>query len=352
VRIGVIGVGGIGGIIAAWLTRAGADVTPAARDPEARAILASRGYDVTDLDGKQWTVPVSRPPVATLAEAGAPFDAVIVTTQSPALEDALRSAAPALAEDAIVVVCQNGLPEERARRVVPNAQVLGCVVGWGASMVAPGRYKRTSSGGLQLGDPTSKIPPSGPSVDALVRALDAVDGGAKLADNFAGVRWSKLAINAVTSAVGAIGGERLGPLLMHREVRRLGLEIFTELEAVARASGVTLAPVGGTLDISAVTITPKERAATLSLSLIGKHFIVLAVGLKFRRMRSSMLYALERGRPPEIDYLNGEIVRRGEALGIPTPANRALVERVRAIEAKRERSSVEGLIAVARSISA
>jgi 2-dehydropantoate 2-reductase len=88
------------------------------------------------------------------------------------------------------------------------------------------------------------------------------------------------------------------------------------------------------------------------LSLLGKHALLLAVGAKFRRMRSSMLYALERGRPPEIDHLNGEIVRRGAALGVPTPVNAALVERVRAISAGRERSDVSGLLTLARALSA
>lgn len=37
-----------------------------------------------------------------------------------------------------------------------------------------------------------------------------------------------------------------------------------------------------------------------------------------------MPYALERGKPPEIDYLNGEVVRRGDVLGVPVPVNRAL----------------------------
>jgi 2-dehydropantoate 2-reductase len=53
-----------------------------------------------------------------------------------------------------------------------------------------------------------------------------------------------------------------------------------------------------------------------------------------------MLYALERGRPPEIDFLNGEIVARGRALGVPTPVNAALVEAVRAVEARRASSSL------------
>jgi 2-dehydropantoate 2-reductase len=63
-------------------------------------------------------------------------------------------------------------------------------------------------------------------------------------------------------------------------------------------------------------------------------------------MRSSMLYALERGRPPEIDFLNGEIVRRGAALGVPTPVSAALVEAVRAIEARRGSSSLAALRAI------
>jgi 2-dehydropantoate 2-reductase len=61
---------------------------------------------------------------------------------------------------------------------------------------------------------------------------------------------------------------------------------------------------------------------------------LLIVGYKFRRMRSSMLYALERGRPIEIDYLNGEIIKRGKHLGVPTPVNSAIIDTVKQIEQK------------------
>lgn len=354
-RIAVIGVGGIGGVLAACVTRGGGDVTPIARDPVARAALLASGYRVTDRDGTAWSTPVSRPPAATLPDALAldarPFDVVVLTTQAPALDEALRSAAPAMSPSTLLVVCQNGLPEARAKLILPSTRVLGCVVGWGASMTAPGVYQRTSGGGLQLGDADAGAKSSS-DLDELLAALRAT-GPAELTDNFAGVRWSKLAINSVTSTLGAVGGEALGRLLLHGAVRRLALEIFTEVEAVAKASGVRLAPVGGTLDISSVTLTPRERAARWPRpSYLGKHALLLAVGAKFRRMRSSMLYALERGRPPEIDHLNGEIVRRGEALGVPTPVNRALVLRVRAIEAGQERSSVASLRELAQGLNA
>jgi 2-dehydropantoate 2-reductase len=106
-------------------------------------------------------------------------------------------------------------------------------------------------------------------------------------------------------------------------------------------------PVGGTLEIDKIAITDAERQLSIgSPRLAYKHSILLAVGLKYRRMRSSMLYALERGRPPEIDYLNGEIVGRGAVHGVPTPVNRALVAQVRAIERKQAAPSLETLRAL------
>jgi 2-dehydropantoate 2-reductase len=358
VRIAIIGVGGIGGVLAATMSRARIEVVPIARDGAVREVLAREGYRLTELDGSEWTAPVTHPPAATLREAHdldpRPFDAVVFTTQAPALEHALRDAAPAFSPNTIVVVCQNGLPEARAKRVLPGTRVLGCVVGWGASMVAPGRYKRTSTGGLQLGDPATGEArlASDAALDALILALGASSPTA-LTDNFAGVRWSKLAINSVTSTLGAIGGDALGPLLMHASVRRLALEVFSELEAVATRAGVRLAKVGGTLDISSVTLTRAERRSPVPLpSLLGKHALLLAVGMKFRRMRSSMLYALERGRPPEIDFLNGEITQHGALLGVPTPVNHALITHVRQIEAGLQRPSARALMRLARKLNA
>jgi 2-dehydropantoate 2-reductase len=46
--------------------------------------------------------------------------------------------------------------------------------------------------------------------------------------------------------------------------------------------------------------------------------------------RSSMLQDLERGRPTEIDALNGYVVRRGVELGVPVPVNTTLTHMIRA----------------------
>ena len=96
---------------------------------------------------------------------------------------------------------------------------------------------------------------------------------------------------------------------------------MSEVVAVARKEDVHLEKVSGTLDLDWIALTEEERAAAGSPSLVAKHGLLLAVGFRYRRMRSSMLSAIERGRTPAVDFLNGEIVTRARTHRIPTPAN-------------------------------
>jgi 2-dehydropantoate 2-reductase len=68
------------------------------------------------------------------------------------------------------------------------------------------------------------------------------------------------------------------------------------------------------------------------------------IGLKYRRIRSSSLQSLERGRPTEIDYLNGYICDRADDLGVPVPVNRAVVAMIKAIEVKQRPLSIENTV--------
>jgi 2-dehydropantoate 2-reductase len=323
VNIAVVGCGGIGGLFVAKLLRAGYSVTPIVNRAALHETLRVRGLEVEDADASRFRVKLLPVDTSRL------FDVVIMATQSTTLAEALRDVLPRLAKDGVVVTCQNGLPEAHARRVLENAGrspecVVGCVVGFGASMVAPGEYHQTSSGGLQLG--RSSVD----SVDPLeVAQIFADVAPTTVVQNFVGVRWSKLAINCVTTTFGALSGLPLGKLLAYRSIRRLALEVFAEVAAVAKAAGVAVEPVGGTLAIDSIAINDDDRGALVSPALLYKHAVLLAVGFKYRKMRSSMLYALERGRPVEIDFLNGEVVTRGAALGVSTPVNAALVAQLK-----------------------
>jgi 2-dehydropantoate 2-reductase len=206
-------------------------------------------------------------------------------------------------------------------------------------MPEPGRYERTAAGGFQLG----RL--DGSADDDLRRVAELLEaiGPVTLTANLRGARWSKLALNCAVSALGTIAGERLGPLVRVRRYRRLALELMTEAVAVAHAEGVRLEKVAGTLDLDWIALTDADRAARASASLTAKHALLVAVGLRYRRMRSSMLAAIERGRTPAIDFLNGEVVTRGRSRDVPTPANARIVANVWEIANGRQRSSRETL---------
>jgi 2-dehydropantoate 2-reductase len=337
-RIVIVGCGGVGGILAARLTRAGVDVTPVTGSPAITDALARDGYHVRELAGNEWTMRPARPPVDALAgcQPGAPFDLCIVATKATTLAAAVAAAQPHLAPTAPVVCCQNGLPDDIAADIVGRERVLGCVVLFGATMEAPGAYTQTAKGGLKVGRPFSESPDPTRWVGVFGAIAPAV-----VVPDLAAVRWTKLALNCASSTLGLIGGVRLGALLRRGFVRRLVLEIWTEVAEVAAASGCSMVPIGGTFDIDRMALSPRERSRPLvSPGLALKHVILLGVALKYRSMRSSMLVALERGRAPEIDFLNGEIVRRGAMLGVATPVNARLVESVTRIFAGEERPSM------------
>ena len=332
-RILVMGAGGIGGIVAATLTEIGAVVTAVTTNTAIREAVDKSGYRVID-DGEERVVAGTMSP----APSGS-YDLCILATQPPNVEDAAHTALRHLADDAEVVVLQNGLCEERVASIVGAGRVIGAIVAWGASMPAPGRYERTAHGGFALGRLSGQLDPDLRRVSELLEAI----GPVTLTENLRGARWSKLALNCAVSALGTIAGERLGPLVRVRRYRRLALEIMTEVVAVARAEQVQLEKVAGTLDLEWVTLSDADKAATASVSLTAKHTLLLAVGLRYRRMRSSMLAAIERHRTPAIDFLNGEVVTRGQRHAIPTPINARIVDLVWSIAKGSRTSSRETL---------
>ena len=204
-------------------------------------------------------------------------------------------------------------------------------------MWAPGHVEKTSAGGYTVGSLSGNVDDQIRLVARVLSDCDPVD----VSLNLRGARWSKLAINCAISSLGTIGGQRLGSLMRHRFVRRLCLETMTDVTQVAIKDGVKLEKVAGTLDLEWLALDEDERLTTGSPSLIAKHAVLLAVGAKYRRLRSSMLSAIERGREPPIDFLNQEIVDRSESHGIPAPINRALCAQVRRISAGEDKPSIQ-----------
>jgi 2-dehydropantoate 2-reductase len=236
-----------------------------------------------------------------------------------------------------MVCLQNGLCEERVAAFAGADRVAGAIVAWGATQVSPGVVDRTSAGGFSVGRLDGA---PDPVVEALGRVLESI-GPVQLTANLRGARWSKLAINCAISGLGTLGGSRLGALLRHRFVRRLALELMTEAVEVARREEVVLEKVSGTIDLEWIALTASERRAAGSAGLVAKHGLLLAVGSRYRRLRSSMLAAIERGRAPAVDFLNGEVTARAARHGLDAPLNAAVQRGVHDLAAGRRRPGLD-----------
>lgn len=344
-RVLVMGCGGIGGVIAAKLIKAGCQVTAITHNPTIASALKAQGLEAIYEDGPL-RVELEVYAQADELDPARRFELAVLAVPPDAALAAAKAASPLLAPGGVMVCCPNGLVEERLAKEIPEAQILGGVVGFGAERVAQGIVRQTSPGGFVLG----RINPFAEGVEdqglALAASILSAVGPIQLSDNLRGARWSKLAINCAISSLGTIGGDRLGALLRYRFVRRLALEVMTEVVMIAKAEGVRLEKVSGTLNLDWMALDERERQRPASTGLFARHSVLLAVGTKFRNMRSSMLAALERGRMPPVDFLNGEITSRAAEHGLEVPVNAAILALVHQLARKEQRSSIQTLRAL------
>ena len=335
-RVLLLGCGAVGGVIAGGLLRAGRPLSIVTHNDEIAQAINRDGLRLTTPEG-QWTLPATAH--VCLEDARGPFDAVYLAMKATDVEEAARDVAGCLTPRGYVVTLQNGVIEDRVAAILGRERVVAALVGWGATMHAPGVYEMTSCGELVVGETDGRL------TDRVGRIQATLNDAAPttISTNIYGVQWSKLAINCVITTLGAITGQLLGEMLRRSAIRRLGLAIVSEVVDVAQACGIVLEPVGGTLDIGRLYLPPERRHGGLGFDLLTRHVIMLVVGVKFRKLKSSMLQSLERGRRCEIDIMNGYVVEQGRARGVPTPVNSALTELVHDIEVGRRTIRPENL---------
>lgn len=343
-RVLVVGCGGVGGVVAAHLARHSHDVTVLTTNGAVAAAIERRGLRLrTSFRGPRNELSAAvRLAHRELSRGIAPFEVVLLATQPPEVEGAAQAVQPWLLPEGRVVCFQNGLCEDRVARRVGRERVIGAVVVWGASMPEPGLAVRTSAGGFNIG--RLDLPPDEP-LKRVAELLGAV-GPVHVTRNLRGVRWSKLAVNCAVSTLGTIGGEPVGVLMRRHDARQLGIEVVTEAITVARAEGVTLERLAGWVNLEWIQLTEREQAAHCFLTLALKHLTVLAAAVPYRRLRSSMLAAIERGRAPAVDFLNGEVIERAVTHRLEVPVNIAVRDAVWAIARGELKPSVQALHAV------
>jgi len=212
-------------------------------------------------------------------------------------------------------------------------------VGWGATMLGPGRIDLTSDGEFIIGELDGEVTHRLLIIKSMLEKICKV----KISTNIHGALFSKLIINSCITTLGAVCGLYLGEMLNLSIARTIFLQIFTEAVEVAKASQINLEKIAGKIDPYKFALTSKELNNSFSFSLLKKHLMIQLIGIKYRRLKSSSLQSLERGKPTEIDFLNGYIVEKARKFNIPVPINEKLVAMVKAIEAGKMKIERENL---------
>lgn len=324
----MLGAGAVGGITAALMKKNGYDVEIICKYDEYASLISNYGLNVRGTCG---SFSVKLPAYSSAKLLNSKKDVILHATKSTDLVDAVVDSAFLLKDDGCFVSMQNGIVEDELITVARGKKVIGCVTGWGATMESQGNLVMTSAGDFILGYP-GKPPDS--YLSLVAEALSSVVP-VRMTDNIMGHLYSKLIINSCITSLGAICGLYLGKMLSVAKIRRIFIEIIRESVAVADSMKIRIEVFGGVLDFRKFI----ERSDPVSD--FRRHLMIRLIGFKYRRLKSSSLQSLERGKPSEIDFLNGYIVRNAEKHNIKVPVNKAVVQKIHEIEAQKRIISAE-----------
>lgn len=300
-RVAVLGSGAMGAIFGSALARVGMEVLFFDNRPDVVAAIAGSGLQV---DGVSGTTSAHFPATTDAAELGF-VDVALVLVDSNATEEIARVATHCLDEGGFALTLQNGIGnwETLAAHLGANRVVAGSTYNSGANL-GPGRASHTDFGITVIGEIDGTLSDRARAVAQLFQAAGLPT---EVSDNVQGHIWSKFVHNCAINPVSAVTGLRPFEIARTAAASALLDRLLDEILAVVAAANIKLPEDD-----------PRE--------LIHAH-------CRQRSNRPSMLQHLESKRRTEIDALNGALVKRGQALGIASPFNEAIVMIVKALEA-------------------
>ena len=306
-KTAVVGSGAVGCYFGGMLARAGAPVVLIGRAKHVEAF--NRNGLRMETTRFEETVPVS---ASTDLAAACEAQLVLFCVKSIDSEPVAKLLAPHLARDALVLDLQNGVDNVRRICTQLSNPVVAAVVYVACEMIDAGRMKHHGRGDLVIGSMdsiTGHSMPTRAQLEMLATLLARAEIPCVISEDIEGDLWFKFLINCAYNAISALGRSRYARMTSTPESRRVMEDAVREVLAVAHATGVRM-PAG---DLTAKAI---------------------ALADAMPQQLSSMAQDLERGKRTEIDDLNGFVVMRGEALGVPTPVNRTLQALVKLAESR------------------
>ena len=291
-RFAILGSGAVGGYYGAKLAQAGHHVTFIARGAHLAAIR-ERGLQIKSPMLGDFTVTAGGE--EDTRNVG-PVDVVIVAVKAYDNETALPMIPPMIGADTCVLTLQNGVDSvNEVAAIVGEDRVIGGTTYIATALAGPGLIEQTGTHRrIVFGEVFGSLPRMTERVRGIHEALAGADIQAEAVADGRVPIWEKFIF--LVSLAGFTGASRLpiGPVWSDPYIRERFLDGCREIERLARAEGVAVAP------------NRIEQIRTYVEGIPGS-------------MRSSLLIDLSAGKKTEVEALQGSVVRRAEKLGIPVP---------------------------------
>lgn len=299
----VLGAGALGSLYGAWITRAGLDVTLVARESHARAIEAN-GLQVLSSDAPQISVPIR-----AVSDPGlvGDVDLLVLACKSFDTHELLDNW-PGHPTFAFSVQNGVGQASELVKRYGGSA--VGAVSMVGATMSGPGEIRHTFGGTTYLGDlPTSNESSAERIGETLLAGLEAV-----VSSDIRSVQWSKAVLAVAAMGVVGLTRQDYHRVFLQPDSRAVFLELVREAASVAVADGAELVDLPGPLGVASL-LSLADDEAMRRLETIGQEMVESGA----TNVRVSILQAIDRQRPLEVDAVFLDVVSIAHAYGIDVP---------------------------------
>lgn len=257
-------------------------------------------------------------------------DFVFVTVKSQSTAEALAQAGDALG-DAVVVSIQNGINDAQYAHAVPAERLVMGMTTTNMAVTQPGSVSMQLDGHTLFGPPIGSTDlAQAQRVAELLGRIDVAGLEFAAHPNILGLRYNKLTINALGYASCLSASNFVTEALAYQPWREgVGRPIVQECKRVIAAAGAELATIPGRSDLSRL----QNLMLALNLPILGR-MAKLAIRGKFERspIVFSLYQDLRRGKPTEVDHVNGQIVRLAESAGTTAPVNAEIVAMTHELE--------------------
>src|SRR6478736_4682460 len=333
-KIAFVGAGAVGGYAGAHMVQAGEDVTFIDPWPAHVEHMQKHGLRVTHaMDVPEFCVPVRALHVTDVQQLAKekPVDIAFVCMKSYDTAWAAMLIKQYLAPDGYVVSLQNCMNEETIANVVGWGKTVGCIASSiTVDLCEPGHVRRAEgkSGAkhtvFRTGEVHGRVTDRVKEICRLVSLADS----ALVTENIWGERWSKLVTNVMGNGLSACTGMLGKDMIQNDSIRRFSARLGSEAIRVGQALGYELEEILH-LDPEVIAKAGEGDAAAT------KHFDdhrLAEVSKGGGEHRPSMGQDMVKGRRTEIEFLNGLVAKKGDEIGIATPANVVLTDIVKRVE--------------------